>query len=57
MPTKFLNILPDPDYGIDSAGFSGSTLGQGFVSAAVSNEQKNLLDRTISGKGIPELIL
>jgi hypothetical protein len=53
MPDKFLDILPDPNYRIDSAGFedaTGGVAGPGFIKVNLSASQKKDRDFTIAGK-------
>lgn len=57
MPTEFLNILPDPNYNITSAGFqdlvaNGAVAGQPFASIELTSLQPRELDRTHTGKAI-----
>jgi len=56
MPTQFLDILPDPTYGITDAGFSGGTVGQPFASVKFSQVSKRTGSRTISGKYVTRTI-
>lgn len=59
MPSNFLNVLPDPNYKITSAGFENvsGVAGQGFVSINVIENNPPILNRTINGKLIPRKII
>jgi len=53
--TRFLNILPDPSYGRDEAGFEyneNGGLGQPFASFTLINKQPIQTDKTISGRAV-----
>jgi len=50
MPDKFLDVLPDPNYGVTDAGFPGGTLGQGFASIKLSEQKKEKKTRTLTGR-------
>jgi len=53
MPVKFLDVLPDPNYPIDAAGFqAGSVTGPGFVSMQLTEMGKSMIDRTHTGRVI-----
>jgi hypothetical protein len=56
MPTKFLDVLPDPDYKIDSAGFQDAAgdPGPGFARVKLVNVAPVDEDRTMTGIWIPK---
>ena len=56
MPTKFLDVLPDPNYKMDSAGFEDSAgeAGPGFARVKLSNISSFDSDKTMTGIWIPK---
>ena len=50
--TEFQNILPDPDYGIGTAGQVGNSYGPGFTTVKLSSDRPIMRNRTNSGRTI-----